>query len=216
MTCCKHNTSTFASKLSCIIVQADWLLRALHFTLSEITKIPYNSLLQNFYQHTVIRTMQNRFFRRFSSLHVHVCVVIYAYFAWSGALLQQRLLEISNSLSDVELRQMKFLAKPRVNAFRLAKIREGFELFEELDTSGELSFTYVRELLEGIRRFDLLEKLEVPLLDNAERGKRNYIVCKVYIYSCQIMFNRPLYDPGCAKGLTGCFKFQNAVSSSPK
>ena len=68
---------------------------------------------------------------------------------------------------------MKFLVKSKVNnAFRLAKIREGFELFEELDASGVLSCTYVRELLKGIQRFDLLEKLDVPLLGNAERGKR--------------------------------------------
>ena len=118
-----------------------------------------------------------------------MCVlVIHAHFSWSGFSLQQRLLEISNSLSDVELRQMKFLAKPRVNGFRLAKIREGFELFEELDASGVLSCTYVTELLKGIRRFDLLEKLDVPLLGNAERGLRIYFVCKVYI-SSQIMFN---------------------------
>jgi len=104
-------------------------------------------------------------------------VVIYAYFSWSGFSLQLRLLEISNSLSDVELRQMKFLAKPRVEASRLAKIREGVELFEELDASGVLSCAYVRDLLRGIQRFDLLEKLDIPLLDNAERGKRICIGC---------------------------------------
>ena len=120
-------------------------------------------------------------------LQFHVCVVIYTYFSWSGFSLQQRLLEISNSLSDVELRQMKFLAKPSVNPFRLAKIREGFELFEELDASGALSCSYVRELLKGIQRFDLLEKLDDPLLGNAERGKRICLVCKVHIYSSQII-----------------------------
>ena len=78
---------------------------------------------------------------------------------------------------------MKFLAKPMVNAFRLAKIREGFELFEELDACGVLSCTYVRELLQGIQRFDLLEKLDVPLLGDAERGKRICLVCKMHIYS---------------------------------
>ena len=122
-------------------------------------------------------------FHKVKFLHFHVCVVIYACFSWSGFSLQQRLLEISNSLSDVELRQMKFLAKPRVNAFRLAKIREGFELFEELDVCGVLSCTYVRELLQGIQRFDLLEKLDVPLLGDAERGKRICVVCKMHIYS---------------------------------
>ena len=109
------------------------------------------------------------------SMFMFVC------YSWSGFSLHQRLLEISNSLSDFELRQMKFLVKPRVNAFRLAKIREGFELFEELDASGVLSCTYVRDLLRGIQRFDLLEKLDIPLLGNTERGKRICIGCKVYI-----------------------------------
>lgn len=104
-------------------------------------------------------------------------MVIHAFFSSSGFLLQQRLLEISNSLSDAELRQM-FLAIPRVNAFQLAKIRERFKLFGELDTSGELccTYMYVRELLKGIHRFDLLEKVDVPLLDNAESGKRNCFI----------------------------------------
>jgi len=39
-----------------------------------------------------------------------------------------------------------------------------------LDACG-LSCTYVRELLKGIQRFDLLEKLPVPLHGNAESGK---------------------------------------------
>jgi len=78
-------------------------------------------------------------------------------------------------LSETELKQLKFLVKPKVNAFRLAKIREGSELFEELDTSGVLSRTYVRELLRGIQRFDLVEKLDDPLLNNAESGKRSYL-----------------------------------------
>ena len=116
-------------------------------------------------------------------------MVIYACFSWSGFSLQLRLLEISNSLSDVELRQMKSLAKPRVDAFRLAKIREGIELFEELDANGVLSCTYVRKLLQGIQRFDLVEKLNVPFLGDAERGKRICFVCKVHICSSQIMFN---------------------------
>ena len=68
---------------------------------------------------------------------------------------------------------MKFLAKRSVNAFRLAKIRNVFELFEELDANGVLSCTYVRKLLKGIQRFDLLEKLDAPLLGNGETGRRN-------------------------------------------
>ena len=84
---------------------------------------------------------------------------------------------------------MKFQVKPKVDAFRLAKIREGYELFEELESRGEMSCTYVRELLKGIQRFDLLEKLDVPLLTNRESGKRNYFVLKVYLYPFQILLN---------------------------
>ena len=123
-----------------------------------------------------------------------MCVVIYAYFSWSGFSLQPRLLEISNSLSDDELRQMKFLVKPKVNGFRLAKIREGFELFEELDVSGALSCTYIRDLLRGIQRFDLVEKLDIPLLGNAERGERICVGSKVYIYSFQIVCSSPFQN----------------------
>lgn len=45
---------------------------------------------------------------------------------------------------------MKFLVKFRVNLFRFVKIREGFELFEELDVNGVLFCIYVRELFKGI------------------------------------------------------------------
>ena len=91
-------------------------------------------------------------------------------------------MEISNALSEAELRQMKFLARPKVDAFRLEKIREGFKLFEELETNGELSCTYVRELLEGIQRFDLLQKLDLHEPDNAESGKKNCFLSKVYSF----------------------------------
>ncbi|XP_078373006.1 uncharacterized protein LOC144656632 isoform X1 [Oculina patagonica] len=84
----------------------------------------------------------------------------------TGFSLQGRLLEISNSLSEVELEQMKFLARPKIGCVRLARIREGFELFEEL------TCTYVRELLIGIQRFDLLEKLDLPSHDKEESGHR--------------------------------------------
>ena len=95
-------------------------------------------------------------------------------FPWSGFSPWQRLLEISNSLSEAELKQMKFLARPKVNACGLNKISEGFELFEELETIGELSYTYVRELLKGIQRFDLVQKLDIPVPENAESGKHSF------------------------------------------
>lgn len=59
-------------------------------------------------------------------------------------------MQISNSLSEAELRQMKFLVSPKVDSFRLKKVREGHELFEELETNGELSRSCVSELLKGI------------------------------------------------------------------
>ena len=80
---------------------------------------------------------------------------------------------------------MKSLARPKVNAFRLKKIREGFKLFEELETNGELSCTYVRELLEGIQRFDLLQKLDLPVPENAKSGKENCFLSKVYSFVCE-------------------------------
>ena len=63
---------------------------------------------------------------------------------------------------------MKYLVRPKVSGFRLARIREVFELFEELESRGELSCSYVKDLLEGIHRFDLAEKLGVPSHDSAE------------------------------------------------
>ena len=83
---------------------------------------------------------------------------------------------------------MKILVKPKINAFRLAKIREGFKLFEELDASGALSCSYVRELLKGIQRFDLLEKLDVPSFTNAEGGKRNYVESVAVILFLDYMY----------------------------
>ena len=85
--------------------------------------------------------------------------------------MQARLLEISDSLSADELKRMKFLARGKVDGFRLAKIREGFELFEELETGGKYPCAYIGQLLERVRRCDLLEKLGLPFLDDAKNGK---------------------------------------------
>ena len=104
--------------------------------------------------------------------------ILFSVFA-AGFALQQRLQEISNSLSEAELNQMKSLARPKIKWTRLAKIREGFELFEELESRGEWSCTYVRELLKGIQRSDLLQKLDVPLADSAGSGKKNLFPLKV-------------------------------------
>ena len=67
---------------------------------------------------------------------------------------------------------MKDLVRPKVNGFRLARIRKGFELFKELESRGELSCSFVEYLLEGIHRSDLAGKLGVPSHDNAELSER--------------------------------------------
>ena len=85
--------------------------------------------------------------------------------------MQARLLEISNSLSEVEVKQMKLLAKGKVNGFRLARIRQGIELFEELERRGEFSSACIGELLAGIQRYDLKEKLGMSLR-NTKKGKK--------------------------------------------
>ena len=76
-------------------------------------------------------------------------------------------------MSEAELKKIKFLAKPKVDPFQTNKIGIGYELIEELETNGELLCTYVRELLEGIQRLDLVEKLDLPLADNPGSAKRN-------------------------------------------
>lgn len=61
--------------------------------------------------------------------------------------------------SESELQRLKGLVQPKLDSFRLAKIREGSELFQELESRGELSCTYVRDLLEKFHQFDPAEKL---------------------------------------------------------
>ena len=65
-----------------------------------------------------------------------------------GSFRHHRLIAISNSLSESELQRLKGLVQPKLESFRLAKIREGSELFQELESRGELSCTSVRDLLE--------------------------------------------------------------------
>ncbi|XP_022789014.1 uncharacterized protein LOC111328775 [Stylophora pistillata] len=91
----------------------------------------------------------------------------------SGFLLQQRLQEISHSLSELELSRIKTLVQPKLNSFRLARIREGSNLFDELEKKGEFSCSFVRDLLRRIHRFDLVEKLAVPFHngDESYRGE---------------------------------------------
>ena len=86
-----------------------------------------------------------------------------------GFSLRARLLEISNSLSAKEVKQIKFLAKSKVSGFRLARFTEALELFEELETSGEFSCDYIGKLLAGIQRYDLVEKLGI-YVPGAEKG----------------------------------------------
>ena len=93
-------------------------------------------------------------------------------FPFAGILLQQRLREISLSLSELELSRIKKLVRPMLDSFRLARIREGSELFEELEIRGEFSFSFVKDLLERIHRFDLVEKLDEPFHNGGESCRR--------------------------------------------
>ena len=67
---------------------------------------------------------------------------------------------------------MEDLVRPKVSGFRLARIREDSKLFEELESRGELSCSYIKDLLEGIHHFDLAEKLGVSSHDSAELSER--------------------------------------------
>ena len=93
-------------------------------------------------------------------------------FPFAGILLQQRLREISLSLSELELSRIKKLVQPMLDSFRLARIREGSELFEELERRGKFSFSFVKDLLERIHRFDLVEKLAEPFHNGGESCRR--------------------------------------------
>ncbi|XP_068755985.1 serine-rich adhesin for platelets-like [Montipora capricornis] len=75
---------------------------------------------------------------------------------------QARFIDISNSLSAEEFKQMKTLARGKVDGFRLAKMKVGFELLKEVERVSEHPCTDIGELLKGIQRFDLLEKLGLP------------------------------------------------------
>ena len=99
-------------------------------------------------------------------------IVLYC-FSWffSGFSLHSRLLEISDSLSLEEVKKIKFLVKSKVSGFRLARITEAFELFEELETNGVFPCHYIANLLAGIQRYDLVEKLGIQLpLTAAKHG----------------------------------------------
>ncbi|XP_068700098.1 uncharacterized protein [Montipora foliosa] len=76
--------------------------------------------------------------------------------------LQARFIGISNSLSPEEFKQMKILARGKVDGFRLAKMKVGFEVLKEVERVSEHPCTDIGELLKGIQRFDLLEKLGLP------------------------------------------------------
>jgi len=63
---------------------------------------------------------------------------------------------------------MKELAKGKVNDLKLARIREPYELLDELERVSEDPRTDIRELLESIQRRDLLEKPGVSLHEGVE------------------------------------------------
>ena len=101
-----------------------------------------------------------------------------------GLFLHSRLLEISNSLSSTEVKKIKFLLKSKVSGFRLERITEAFELFEELETNGLFSLNYIGQLLGGIQRYDLVEKLGIHApLSRSRKGQRKFIKFKTMIIS---------------------------------
>ena len=101
-----------------------------------------------------------------------------------GLLLHSRLLEISDSLSSAEVKKIKFLLKSKVSSFRLARITEAFELFEELETNGIFPLDYIGQLLGGIQRYDLVEKLGIHApLSRSRKGQRKFIKVKTMVIS---------------------------------
>ena len=98
--------------------------------------------------------------------------------------MQGSLREISDSLSADELKQMKFLVRGKVDGFRLAKIREGFVLFDALKTGGRYPCAYIAWLLGRVQRCDLLKKLELPFLDDAKSGKEHSVHVHIYDRTC--------------------------------
>ena len=92
---------------------------------------------------------------------------------FSGFSLHSRLREISDSLSLEEVKKIKFLVKSKVSGFRLARITEAFELFEELETNGVFPCHYIASLLAGIQRYDLAEKLGIQLPSTAAKHGNN-------------------------------------------
>ena len=83
------------------------------------------------------------------------------------------------------MRKLKFVArsKLKVDAHRYKEIKDGLDLFEELENSGELSHLCVSEHLKGIHRFDLLDILAQP-----GTGKK----------TCPLLLNSTLTTvPGC-------------------
>ena len=65
---------------------------------------------------------------------------------------------------------MKTLARGKVDGFRLAKMKVGFELLKEVERVSEHPCTDIRELLQEIQRFDLLQKLGSPSLGSKNSG----------------------------------------------
>ena len=80
------------------------------------------------------------------------------------------------------MKKIKFLLKSKVIGFRLASITEAFELFEELETNGIFPLDYIGQLLGGIQRYDLVEKLGINApLSRSRKGQRKFIKVKTMI-----------------------------------
>lgn len=135
-----------------------------------------------------------------------------------GSFRHHRLIEISNSLSESELQRLKGLVQPKLDSFRLAKIREGSELFQELESRGELSCTSVRDLLEKIHRFDLAEKLGSSSHGSDELSERDFDSLQEGGHreeECETVCDaddRKTDDLEKSRGMTACIEGEEEVS----
>ena len=82
-----------------------------------------------------------------------------------------KLVRISSSLSEDEVHKLTLAtrSKLKVDAHRYREIKDGLDLFEELENNDELSYLCISELLKGIHRFDL-----VDILAQSGTGKRTF------------------------------------------
>ena len=84
---------------------------------------------------------------------------------------------------------MKILARGKVDGYRLAKMKVGFELLKEVERVSEHPCTDIGLLLKEIQRLDLVEKLGLPSpeskingKDSLTHGKIDSVMTKLILY----------------------------------